>query len=100
MIDEDIATNAAARGEQLAALLARELEDNPKVAGIRHLGLLLAVEMTEACQPVVELALAQGLLINVTAGKVVRVLPPLILNAAQTDELGRRLVTAICQFTD
>lgn len=100
MIEDDIAANAAARGEQLAGLLARELADNPKVAQIRHLGLLLAVEMTEACQPIVELALEQRLLINVTAGKVVRILPPLIMDADQTEELGRRLVTAIRQFTD
>ena len=100
MIEDDIAANAAARGAQLASLLARELADNPKVAEIRHLGLLLAVEMTEACQPIVELALEQRLLINVTAGKVVRILPPLIMDADQTDELGRRLVTAIRQFTD
>ena len=100
MIEEDVAANAAARGEQLASLLASELAANPKVAEVRHLGLLLAIEMTEACQPIVELALEQGLLINVTAGKVLRVLPPLIIDAAQTQELGRRLVAAIRQFTD
>ena len=100
MVEEDVAANAAARGEQLAAMLENQLAGNPKVAGVRHLGLLLAIEMTESCQPIVELALEQGLLINVTAGKVVRVLPPLIIDASQTQELGRRLVTAIQQFTD
>ena len=100
MIDENVAANAAARGEQLASLLKAELADNPGVAEVRHLGLLFAIEMTKACQPIVEFALQQGLLINVTAGKVVRVLPPLIIDESQTEELGRRLVAAIRQFTD
>ncbi len=100
MIDENVAANAATRGEQLATLLRAELADNPGVAEVRHLGLLFAIEMTKACQPIVEFALQQGLLINVTAGKVVRVLPPLIIDESQTEELGRRLVAAIRQFTD
>ena len=99
MLDTNIAANAEARGAQLGAVLREALAGNPRVTAVRQLGLLLAVELSEPCQPIVELALEQGLLINVTAGNVVRVLPPLIIDAAQTDELGLRLVAAIQQFT-
>jgi len=99
MIEHDIAGNAAKRGEQLATALRQGLSDNREVAEVRNLGLLLAVEMKQPCQPLVKLALEQGLLVNVTADKVLRLLPPLILSKAQTTELGQRLIECINQFS-
>jgi acetylornithine/N-succinyldiaminopimelate aminotransferase len=70
------------------------------VADIRHLGLLLAIELKIPCQQLVTQALAKGLLINVTADKVVRLLPPLIISEAQTDEIANILITCINHFTE
>ncbi len=99
MLENKIADQAAQRGNQLYETLQRGLADNRQVAEIRHLGLLLAVELKQPCQALVSLALEQGLLINVTAGNVVRLLPPLNMSEAQTADLGARLIDCINQFT-
>ncbi len=95
MIEANIADNAAARGKQLYEKLQAGLADHPEVAEIRHLGLLLAIEMKHPCGELVVRALEQGLLINVTNSQVIRLLPPLIINSAQTDELAKRLIDII-----
>ena len=53
-----------------------------------------------AALAVVESMLEQGLLINVTAGNVVRLLPPLIIDAALVEELAHKLISCINQSTD
>ena len=98
MIKNRIAENADARGVQLAEALARGLAENKQVETIRHLGLLLAVKMKRPCQALVQQALEQGLLINVTAENIVRLLPPLIIDEVQTQELATRLIDCINQF--
>jgi acetylornithine aminotransferase len=100
MIDDGIAANAARRGDQLATALRTGLADMPEVAGIRNLGLLLAVQMKTPCQGLVALALEHGLLINVTAESVIRLLPPLILDEAETAEIATHTIDCIRQFTD
>ncbi|UCH41777.1 MAG: aspartate aminotransferase family protein [Gammaproteobacteria bacterium] len=100
MIKNNIANNAADRGEQLSTALQQGLANNIQVASIRHMGLLLAVEMKQPCAQLVNLALEQGLLINVTADNVVRLLPPLIISEAQTADLAQRLIDCINQFSE
>lgn len=99
MIDKRIADNATSRGSQLLALLQQGLAGNSEVQEIRNLGLLLAVEMKHNCQSLVAQALEQGLLINVTAEKVIRLLPPLIIDESQTAEIASKLITCINTFT-
>jgi acetylornithine/N-succinyldiaminopimelate aminotransferase len=99
MLENNIADNAALRGQQLAEALRKGLADNPDVDEVRHLGLLLAVQMKRPCQTLVGMALEQGLLINVTAGSVVRLLPPLVLSEDETAEIARILISCINQFT-
>ena len=98
MITDRLPDNAAERGKQLYDLLHAELKNNPEVHEIRHLGLLFAVEMTRPCQELVNSALNAGLLINVTAGNVIRLLPPLIISESETAEIARRLVDCINTF--
>ncbi|MGD8421506.1 MAG: aminotransferase class III-fold pyridoxal phosphate-dependent enzyme, partial [Gammaproteobacteria bacterium] len=100
MVANRIADNAAERGAELYQALREGLADNPHVAEVRHLGLLLAVEMKQPCARLATRALEQGLLINVTAERVVRLLPPLIIDAAQTAELADRLIACINQFKE
>ncbi len=100
MLENRIADNAAQRGAQLVNALQQGLADNPRVLEVRHLGLLVAVEMRIPCQPLVTQALQQGLLINVTAQRTIRLLPPLILSETQTGEIADRLITCINQFTE
>ncbi len=99
MIKNRIADSAEQRGQQLFGELQQGLAGNSQVAEVRHLGLLLAVELKIPCPQLVSRALEHGLLINVTATNVVRLLPPLIMNEAQTSELATRLVDCINTFT-
>jgi acetylornithine aminotransferase len=100
MIENRIAENAAERGAELFRALSEGLAGNPRVVEVRHLGLLLAVEMNQPCTRLAAQALEQGLLINVTAERMVRLLPPLIIDAAQITELADRLIACINQFSE
>jgi len=61
------------------------------IKDIRGFGLMIAIELTEPCAELVSLALATGLLINVTAGSVVRLLPALITTDEQADDIVERV---------
>ena len=100
MLEIRITENVLQRGEQLFDALQQGLAGNHQVIEIRHLGLLFAIEMRAPCQELVALALEKGLLINVTADSVVRLLPPLILDEGQTTEIANRLIACINQFTE
>ncbi|MBI4695400.1 MAG: aspartate aminotransferase family protein [Gammaproteobacteria bacterium] len=54
---------------------------------VRGLGLMLGIELDRPCGDLVGQALAAGLLINVTADRVVRLLPPLVISDAEADEI-------------
>jgi acetylornithine aminotransferase len=100
MIANKVADHAAQRGQQLFAALQQGLADNSQVTDIRHLGLLLAVELKTPCPELVMQALEKGLLINVTADRVIRLLPPLIISEAQTAEIASILIACINHFTE
>lgn len=99
IVENKLAENARERGEQLVALLKQGLSANNDVSEIRNLGLLIGIEMKQDCTPLVGLALQDGLLINVAADRVVRLLPPLIINSDQVNELAERLISCINAFT-
>jgi len=75
--------------------LRRNLKGNNNVSEIRGKGLMLAIEFTSECTHLVREALDAGMLINVTHGNVVRLLPPLTLSNAEADELIERLSSLI-----
>lgn len=89
----------AARAEVLGTRMRRALHDRlhlvTGVVAVRGLGLLLGVELDRPCAVLVERALAEGLLINVTAERVIRLLPPLIITDEQADEI----VSAVTRLT-
>ena len=61
-------------------------------------GLMIGLVMPEACAELVSIALEHKLLINVTAGTVIRLLPALTLTDDEADMIGERLATAIDQY--
>jgi acetylornithine aminotransferase len=79
--------NAAAMGTRLAEGLREALADCATVKEIRNLGLMIGVELDRPCAELVGQALAAGLLINVTAERTIRLLPPLIIQAAEVDQI-------------
>ena len=78
--------------------LRRELGNVAGVTEIRGQGLMIGIELDRPCGVILNRALDAGLLLSVTADKVVRLLPPLIFTAAQADELVGILVPIIKQF--
>ena len=98
MVKNKYADNAVQRGEQLVSLLKEGLAGNDSVLEVRHLGLLIGIEMKQNCQAMVALALEKGLLINVTAERVIRLLPPLTIDSLQTNELAELLIPCINTF--
>ena len=87
MEEDGLLDNAAAVGAHLMAALQRELGHLPGVKEIRGQGLMIGVELTQACGVLVGQAAEAGLLISVTADSVIRLVPPLILSTAEADEI-------------
>ncbi|MFA5547601.1 MAG: acetylornithine transaminase [Porticoccaceae bacterium] len=95
---ENLAARAADLGERLRADLARALEGCAAVRDIRGQGLMVGIELDRPCADLVQQAADAGLLINVTAEKVVRLLPPLTLGDDEGDELVATLAPLIRAF--
>jgi len=94
------ASRAAKLGERLLAKLKAALGQVAGVKDIRGRGLMLAVELDRPCKELLQMALERGLLINVTADSVIRLLPPLILTDDEADILVRELAGAVRAFLE
>ena len=71
------------------------------IAGIKEIrgqGLMIGIELDRPCGDLVKQALAQGLLINVTAESVIRLLPPLIMSQSEAQQLLEILCPLIKEF--
>ena len=95
---EGLTARADERGEQLLAGFRQALAHQPGVRDIRGLGLMIGIELDRPCAELVAQALAAGLLINVTADRVIRLLPPLILDPDQADQLVSVLTRLVSDF--
>jgi acetylornithine/N-succinyldiaminopimelate aminotransferase len=90
--------HARAMGEVIKGGLERELSGVAGVREVRGLGLMIGIELDRPCADVVRRALAAGLVANVTADKVVRLLPPLVISAEQSRELVAILAPVVKAF--
>ncbi len=75
-------------GARLLRLFEERLGDRPEGVEIRGRGLMLGIELDRPAGGLVRAALERGLLINVTAERVIRLLPPLIIDDAQATEIA------------
>ena len=89
---------ASELGQRINNGLTDRLADLENVTEIRNKGLMIGIELAVPCVELVEQALNKGLLINVTAGNVVRLLPPLVLSNTEADEIIKKLSTLISTF--
>ncbi len=88
IIEEDgLLAHAAKVGAHLRAALEREIGTLPGVHEIRGQGLMIGIELTRSCGVLMQRALEAGLLISVTADKVIRLVPPLIITEGEADEV-------------
>ena len=96
--NEKLRENAQKMGDLINQLFTTALKDVAGVKVIRNAGLMIGVELDRPCSELVKMALEAKVLINVTADKVIRLLPPLVINEAEARELVSRLVPLIQQF--
>jgi len=95
---KQLVARAAQLGDRIVDGLNNALHNQPGIVDIRGKGLMIGIELGSSCAELVGKALAAGLLINVTAGNVIRLLPPYILSDEEADELVRRLSDLIIDF--
>ena len=96
--DEKLMENAAVQGDRIRAGLRRELDRLPGVVGIRGVGLMIGIELDRPCGELPARALESKLLINVTQERVIRLLPPLVIDAAQADAIAAGVGTLVRDF--
>ena len=92
MEDDGLLDNAARVGAHLRAALERELGSLPGVVEIRGQGLMIGIELSRPCGALLGRACEAGLLISVTAERVIRLLPALIM----TPDEARQVAAILC----
>jgi acetylornithine/N-succinyldiaminopimelate aminotransferase len=90
--------HAKAIGEFIMDGLQQSLSNVPGVTAIRGQGLMIGIELDKPCGVLVQQALEQGLLINVTSDNVVRLLPALVFSQAEAQQLLDLLCPLITAF--
>ncbi|PPC87909.1 MAG: aspartate aminotransferase family protein [Methylotenera sp.] len=96
--EENLRENASKMGDLIREKLQAELQNTHGLVVVRNAGLMIGIELDRPCSELVKMALETQLLINVTAEKVIRLLPPLVINEAEALELVERLSKLIKQF--
>ena len=96
--DEDLMRNAVEMGEFLRASFQSRLAGNAGVKEIRGQGLMIGIELAYPCNALVQQALEAGLLINVTADTVIRLLPALNFTREQAGMLIDTLTPLVVNF--
>jgi acetylornithine aminotransferase len=90
--EQGLLDNAAQQGERLLARLRVELNEHPQVLAIRGQGLMIGIELATPQRDLAHRAAQEhGLLINVTRGKIIRLLPPLTIDAKEVEMIVRAL---------
>jgi acetylornithine aminotransferase len=96
--EEGLLANAAEIGAMLKASLERELAGVSGVVEVRGQGLMLGIELDRPCAALLGRAADAGLLISVTAERVVRLLPALILHREEAEQIAAVLCRLIKEF--
>ncbi len=98
MEEDGVMANAAAVGATLHAGLQRELAGLPGVVDIRGAGLMIGIELARPCGVLLGRAASAGLMISVTADRVIRIVPPLILSHDEAAQIVAILCPLVKAF--
>jgi acetylornithine/N-succinyldiaminopimelate aminotransferase len=93
---ENISDLAASTGEGMLGSFRSRLKVHPRVKDIRGKGLMIGIELNHEANRLRQLALEKGVLLNVTQDRVIRLLPPLIIDAEQAE----RIVDVVCVLVE
>ena len=98
MRDEELVERAREKGERLRGQLEQALRGLNCVREVRGHGLMIGIELDRACTELVARALDKRLLINVTTDRVIRLLPPLVIDDEQIDIIVNTLRDLISEW--
>ena len=96
--NERLSERAAELGSRMLNAFKERLGGLEGVSDIRGLGLMLGIQLDRPCGELVTRALEQGLLINVTADQVIRLLPALTMDDAACDEIVDKVAGLVSDF--
>jgi acetylornithine/N-succinyldiaminopimelate aminotransferase len=96
--EDGLLANAARVGDLMRSELVKQLGASAGVSEVRGMGLMIGIELKRSCTELVKEALDAGLVINVTADNVIRMLPPLIMSEAEARMVIERLVPLVRAF--
>jgi len=94
--EEGLLANASRVGE----LIRGGFPKRDGIVEVRGMGLMIGVELAGPCGELVRQALEVGLVLNVTADSVIRMLPPLVMNEAEAREVLARLLPLVEAFLE
>lgn len=97
--EHHLAERARRLGANIAEGLRKQFSGNPHVVDVRNKGLMIGIELDHPCAKLTSLALEQHLLINVTAERTIRLLPPLIMTDADASLLVEKLGVLVSAYT-
>ncbi|WP_197720800.1 aspartate aminotransferase family protein [Candidatus Rickettsiella viridis] len=95
---ENISTHVKKIGDYLIQQLKKCFSKHTQVISIRGQGLMIGIELDRECRNLPRLGLKHRLLFNVVANNTIRLLPPLILNEEEANEICHRLVKTVDDF--
>lgn len=98
MEEEGLLANAASIGHYMLQAFRERLGGVPGVVEVRGQGLMIGIELKRPCKELVERALAAGVLINVTLDSVIRLLPPLVIDRTQAQQVVDTVVAVVTEF--
>ncbi len=96
MKSEDLCGRAASTGDCMMDAFRTRLDGNPRVKEIRGKGLMIGVELGQDANHLRQRALERGVLLNVTQDRVIRLLPPLIIDREQAEHI----VDVVCALVE
>jgi len=96
--EQDLCKQAAETGAFIREGLTKQLAGTSGFVEVRGIGLMIGIQLDRPCADLVKLALEKGLIINVTADSVVRLLPPLIMTRDEAQQVVDMLAPLIKDF--
>lgn len=96
--EDDLLKNALEVGDFMRSMFKARLAGLPDVRQIRGQGLMIGIELSKPCGELVKEALKRGLLINVTSDKVIRLLPPLVMQRSEAEQVVDTLSALVKEF--
>lgn len=87
IVNENLCQHAKQMGDYLRAGFQERLKSTGILSEIRGQGLMIGLVLKQDCPDLMRTALEQGLLLNVTSGNVIRLLPPLNITQQEADQI-------------